>query len=132
MRLKWDEKGIKTPQARARGLGSAKQGSTEWFNQRLTAISNLVLVIWFLFSLTKVNFSEYETFVNWVSSPVHAILLITLALSSIYHGMLGAKVITEDYIHNEGFKFFKLISQKLLFIFMAIICVYSVVLVALS
>ena len=40
----------RSPLARARGLGAARAGVGHWTHQRLTAISNLLLVLWFVFS----------------------------------------------------------------------------------
>ena len=41
----------RTPLARIRGLGSAKEGTDHFWTQRLTAASNLVLVTFLIFLL---------------------------------------------------------------------------------
>ena len=46
---------MRTPLKKARHLGSAKEGSGHFWKQRVTAVSNLVLVlflVWFIASLT--------------------------------------------------------------------------------
>ena len=45
---------MRTPLKKARHLGSAKEGSDHFWKQRVTAVSNLVLVlflVWFIASL---------------------------------------------------------------------------------
>ena len=43
---------LRTPLARARGLGSAKEGVHHWWAQRLTAVALIPLVVWFAISLS--------------------------------------------------------------------------------
>ena len=40
---------LRTPLARVRGLGSAKDGTMHWWMQRVTAVLLAPLSIWFLF-----------------------------------------------------------------------------------
>ncbi len=131
MTLKWEDKGIKSPLARARGLGSAHDGTTHWMHQRITAISNLVLVIWLMISLKSMEVENYLEVTIWLSNPINAILLILTVISTFYHAALGSQVVVEDYIHNEGFKFFKLVGQKLFFFAMAVACIFSILKMAL-
>ena len=131
MKLKWDDHGMKAPLARARGLGSAGHGSSHWMHQRITAIANIPLAIWFVFSVVSLKGADHAEFTDWLAEPVNAILAILFIVSSFYHAALGAQVITEDYIHHEGFKFVKLIGQKLFFFGLGVACVFSILKVAL-
>lgn len=126
MKLKWDNHGIKTPLARARGLGAAHDGVGHWFNQRITAIANIPLGLWFAYSIVDLAGSDYYTFTSWLAQPVNAILMILFLISAFYHAALGTQVIAEDYIHNEGLKVVKLISLKLFFFAACVACVFSV------
>ncbi len=87
---------------RVRGLGSAKAGSHHWWHQRLTAGSNLVLLLWFMLSLALLPGYDYETLIRWAASPFVAIPLVLLVLSAFYHFRLGLQVVIEDYQHNEA------------------------------
>ena len=71
----------RTPLARARGLGSAKEGVHHWWAQRLTAIALIPLVVWFAISL------------------VMLMLILTIGIG-LHHGQLGMQVVWEDY--TEG------------------------------
>ena len=131
MKLKWDDKGIKTPLARARGLGSAKEGAEHWMAQRITAIANIPLVLWLVYSIISLIGATHAEFTAWLSQPINAILMILFIISTFYHAKLGSQVVVEDYIHNEGFKFFKLIGQKLFFLGLGIACIFSILKIAL-
>jgi succinate dehydrogenase / fumarate reductase membrane anchor subunit len=49
-----------TPLARARGLGAAHDGLGHWKAQRLTALANGVLVLWFVFSAAALAGAGYD------------------------------------------------------------------------
>lgn len=130
--IKWEKSGLKSPLSRARGLGSAKSGTHHWVMQRITAVSNLFLTLWLLWSLVMNPQLQYLSGAEkWLAEPLNAIGMILFVISTFYHSVLGGQVIIEDYIHNEGFKLFKLIGQKLVFTAMAIACIFSILQVAL-
>lgn len=131
MKLKWEDHGIKTPLGRARGLGSAGHGVDHWMKQRITAIANIPLVLWLVFSIVSLKGASHAEFTSWLAEPINAILMILFILSTFYHAKLGSQVVTEDYIHSEGFKFFKLIGQKLFFFGLAVACIFSILKIAL-
>ena len=131
MKLKWENHGLKSPLARARGLGSAKEGTEHWMGQRITAIAALPLMIWFVYSVISLIGAMHAEFTSWLAEPLNAILSILLIITVCYHAKLGSQVVTEDYIHNEGFKFVKLIGQKLFFFGLAVACIFSILKIAL-
>lgn len=119
-----------SPLAKAKGLGSAHEGMHHWLNQRITAIANIPLVIWLLVNTIRMRGASYEVFTAWLAQPVNAVLMILLIVSVFYHAVLGTQVVIEDYIHNKGFKLFKLIGTKLFFLALAIACIFSVLKIA--
>ncbi len=42
---------MRSPLARVRGLGSAKDGTAHWWAQRLTALALVPLTVWFCISV---------------------------------------------------------------------------------
>ena len=130
MKLKWEKSGMTSPLGRAKGLGSAKEGSDHWFMQRVTAIANLPLMLWLVYSAVNLAGATHAEFTNWLAQPINAILMILVIISVFYHAKLGAQVVTEDYIHNEFLKILKLIGQKLFFFGMAIAAIFSVLKIA--
>ncbi|WGF88370.1 succinate dehydrogenase, hydrophobic membrane anchor protein [Marinivivus vitaminiproducens] len=123
---------MRAPIARARGLGSAHEGVSHWKAQRLTAVANVVLVLWFVFSAATLSGAGYEEVRAWLRSPVSATLMILLAISVFYHAKLGVQVVIEDYVHHEGLKVASLTALTLATCALGAVCVVSVLMVALG
>ncbi len=87
----------RTPLARARGLGSAKDGLGHWWVQRLTAIALIPLVVWFAISLVMLSGADFNTVRAWIGSPIVMVLLILTIGVGLHHGQLGLQVVYEDY-----------------------------------
>jgi succinate dehydrogenase / fumarate reductase membrane anchor subunit len=90
---------------RVRGLGSAKHGGEHWLKQRLTAIGNILLTIWFVASLLLLPNFEHATLAQWLSQPVVAVPMILMIANIFWHARLGLQVLIEDYVHDDGLKF---------------------------
>jgi len=82
---------------RVRGLGSAHEGTHHWWQQRLTAGANLLLMLWLIVSLVLLPSLDYTTVQAWLSSPLAAVPLILLVISVFYHLKMGLQVVIEDY-----------------------------------
>ena len=93
--------GTGTSIGRVRGLGSAKEGTHHWFNQRLTAGSNLFLMLWFAIAIARLPGYDLATVRGWLHSPWAAIPMILLIVSVFYHFRMGLQVVIEDYQHGE-------------------------------
>ncbi len=122
---------IVTPMKRAKGLGGGHSGVPHWMHQRITALANIPLVIWLIYSVMKLAGANYLEFTTWLSNPLHAGLMILLILSMFYHATLGLQVIYEDYISCKCLKLAKIIGAKLFFIALGVACIFSILKVAL-
>ena len=123
---------LRTPIARARGLGAAHEGTHHWKMQRLTALSNLPLVLWFVFSAVALSDATYAEAVEWLASPVTATLMILLVISVFYHAKLGLQVIVEDYVHHQGAKMAALAALTLALFGLAVACIVATLSVSLG
>jgi succinate dehydrogenase / fumarate reductase, membrane anchor subunit len=102
----------RTPLARARGLGSAKDGVGHWWVQRLTAIALIPLVVWFAISLVMLSGADYTVVRAWIGSPLVMMLLILTIGVGLHHGQLGLQVVIEDYVGNDGWKLALIVIVK--------------------
>lgn len=107
---------LNTPLSRVRGLGSAKDGTSHWWYQRVTAILLVPLVLWFVFSFTDlvVNGSRMSVS-DWFGSPINTVATLILFSAMFYHARLGLQVVIEDYIHCKCVKNASLIGLNILF-----------------
>ena len=121
-----------TPLARARGLGAAHDGLGHWKMQRLTAISNAVLVLWFVFSAMALAGAGYDEVRAWLTSPLAATLMILLIISVFSHAPLGLQVIIEDYVHHPGIRIGAVILVRLIVAGLAVACIVAILMVALG
>lgn len=117
---------LRSPLARVRGLGSAKEGVQHWWAQRVTALALIPLALWFLIVLMGLVHADYGAAVTWFGSPVNSALLILLLGCLFYHAILGLQVVIEDYVHGEGAKFITLLVMKFILVLCGAIAVLSV------
>ena len=89
------------PLAKARGLGSAKEGVHHWYAQRASALLLIVLVGWLVYAGLVLSGADYDTARAFVAQPVNAAFLILLVVTLLYHAVLGLQVVIEDYVHNR-------------------------------
>ncbi|PHP68526.1 succinate dehydrogenase, hydrophobic membrane anchor protein [Zhengella mangrovi] len=96
---------MRTPLGKVRGLGSAKDGTEHFWRQRVTAVANVPLTIFFIGLIIALNGASYDEVQAALSNPFVALLTMGAILSALYHMKLGMQVIIEDYIHDDAWKF---------------------------
>lgn len=133
MSNKWEPTPFKSPMARVSGLGSAHSGVHHWLHQKITALANIPLVLWAIWSaMTLVAAGAgYDVVRAFFAQPCNAILILLFLLSVFYHAALGLQVVIEDYIHCEKSKMAALIAVKLVVFALAVASVFSVLKLAL-
>lgn len=99
---------IRTPLAKAMGLGSAKDGTEHFWRQRITALINIPIFIIFLLLIILHVGKGYQDVHHLFSNPFFAILALVMLISGLYHMKLGIQVIIEDYCHSHKLKAFLL------------------------
>ena len=76
-------KDLRSPLAKAKGLGASGDASHHFWVQRLSALAMITLVIWICFSIAFLPEANYSTVVSWLQSPITGIaenkLVITVA-----------------------------------------------------
>jgi succinate dehydrogenase / fumarate reductase membrane anchor subunit len=115
----------RTPLARARGLGSAKDGVGHWWTQRLTAIALIPLVVWFAVSLVMLSGADYASVRAWIGSPTVMVLLILTIGIGLHHGQLGLQVVFEDYT-DGAWRVFWIVLVKFLAVLFGLAAIVAI------
>ncbi|MBB4065229.1 succinate dehydrogenase, hydrophobic membrane anchor protein [Gellertiella hungarica] len=92
---------MRTPLGKVRGLGSAKDGTEHFWRQRLTAVSNVFLISFFIIFMVLYAGAPYQEMIAVLHNPLVAIVCAFVILSVTIHMRLGMQIIIEDYVHGE-------------------------------
>ncbi len=117
---------MRTPLARAKGLGAAGHGADHWWLHRMTAVSNIPLVIAFVIIVAALAGRPYPEVIGIVSHPLVSILLILAVLSVANHMRMGVQIIIEDYVHQKGLKIAALIANTFYAVIIGVSCLYAI------
>ena len=117
---------IRTPLARVRGLGSAKEGTDHFWWQRVTAFLLIFLTVYTLALALSLIGADHATAKARLAQPWNALPLLGLILAGIYHMWLGMQVIIEDYVHSEGAKVLALMLNWIFSAAMGLTLVFAV------
>ncbi|EAQ14439.1 MULTISPECIES: succinate dehydrogenase, hydrophobic membrane anchor protein [Maritimibacter] len=120
-----------TDRARVEGLGSAKQGTGHFWEQRISAIALLFLVPLFVFPFAYNLGDGYEAVRAAYAHPVNAIIAIAFFLTAFLHLFQGVQVVVEDYVHGRAGMVI-IIATRLLCTLFALVGVYAVIRISLG
>lgn len=117
---------------RVRGLGSAKSGAHHWLSYRLLSLAYVPLVIWFVFSVIGLMGEGYPGVVEFLRSPVNAVLMLLTIGVTFHHAAYGMQEVFEDYIHGKLGKTAAVAGTKGLALVLALASAFAVLKIALG
>ncbi len=123
---------MRTPLARAKGLGAAGHGVEHWWLHRMTAVSNVPLIIAFVIIVAGLAGRPHAQALAIVSHPVVAILLVLGIISVTNHMRLGMQIVIEDYVHAKELKIAAIIANNFYAVIIAVACLYAILKVSLG
>ncbi len=117
---------MRTPLGKVRGLGSAKEGTDHFWRQRLTAVANVPLLLFFLGLILSLHGASYRETKAALSHPLTALVLMMVIISALYHMRLGMQVIIEDYVHGEGSKIVLLMLNTFFTLAVGVVSIFAI------
>jgi len=123
---------LRNPLAKARGLGSAKDGTAHWWAQRVSAIALVPLVLYVLYLLVSLAGADYATVRLTIAQPVNALLLILFIGTAFWHARLGLQVVIEDYIHVGWLEISLMIAVKFVYVVLGLAAIIAIGRIAFS
>ena len=117
---------LRSPLGRVLGLGTAKDGTSHWWGQRVSGVALAVLGLWFAWCVATMSGFSYAESVAFISHPVNAVLLLLLSVTMAYHSYLGVQVVIEDYIHGHGLKIASLLLSRYTHIVLAVAAIFAI------
>jgi succinate dehydrogenase / fumarate reductase membrane anchor subunit len=123
---------METPIARVRGLGSAREGGSHWWQERQSAVAAFLLYLWLIVSLVRLAPLDQRTMVEWLRDPAAAVPMLLLVWVTFRHLRDGLQVVIEDYVHDEGNKFFTLLLLNFFAVGAGALAAFAVLKIALG
>ncbi|HYM19039.1 MAG TPA: succinate dehydrogenase, hydrophobic membrane anchor protein [Micropepsaceae bacterium] len=123
---------FRTPLATIEGLGSAKEGTSHFWQQRITAVALVPLSIWFAASALAYVGAEEGAVATFFAQPLNGILMFLFLFAALVHMRIGLQVIIEDYIHQEGLKVTLLMLNRFANVAIGVGVAYALIKIALS
>ena len=123
---------LRSPLGRVLGSGTAKDGTSHWWGQRVSAIALLFLGIWFAWHLAFTPDFSHAAVIADIGRPVNSILLLLLSITLGYHSYLGIQVVIEDYVHSPGLKVVTLLFSRFAHVALVAAAVFAVLKIGLN
>lgn len=108
---------------------NSKSAVTHWWHQRLTSLIMLPLLIWLMFFIQINNNKDFDAFLRSLTQPFNLIAIILFTITAFYHGMLGMRVIIEDYIPNIKLRNMLIASLQAFCILTVLLILVAVILI---
>ena len=117
---------MRTPLGKVRGLGSAKDGTTTFWRQRLTAAALFPLILFFIGFLLRYAGAPFVEVRAALANPFVSVLFGLMVIAGLIHMRIGMQEIIEDYVHHEGLKIVALMLNTFFAVLIGGLCLFAV------
>ena len=121
------EQDMRTPLKKVRGLGSAKDGTSHFWKQRVTGISNLLVTIFLLwFVIAHLGATRADLLASF-HNPFIAVGFGLAFASILWHMKLGLQVVIEDYVHGKMALILSLLANSFYVALLGAAALYAII-----
>ncbi len=117
---------VRPSMSRVRFLGSARSGTAEAWNLRVTSVLLVPLSIAFIAIVLSLFGKDHAAVRAELGHPLQALLLLLFILSGVFHMKLGMQSIIDDYVHGAHLKEWALIGNLIFSACIGLSCVFAV------
>ena len=117
---------FRTPLARVRGLGAARDGTRDFWHMRVTSVALVPLSIAFVLIVVSLLGRNHAAVVQILGSPLIAMLMLLFIGTNAYHMWLGMQDIIVDYVHDEFWKVVSLMANTFFCMVTSLACAYAI------
>ena len=117
---------FRTPLARVRGLGAARDGTRDFWHMRVTSVALVPLSIAFVLIVVSLLGRNHAAVVQILGSPLIAMLMLLFIGTNAYHMWLGMQEIIVDYVHDEFWKLVSLMANTFFCVVTSLACAYAI------
>jgi succinate dehydrogenase membrane anchor subunit len=117
---------VRPAMSRVRFLGSAKSGTADAWNMRVTSIALVPLSVGFVAVVLSLLGKDYAAVRAELGHPFPAILMLLFILSGVFHMKLGMQSIIDDYVHAAQPKEWALTANLFFSVCIGVACIYAV------
>ncbi len=125
--MKNQNKDMRTPLSRVRGLGASRGGTHHFWLQRITALANIPLTLFFVFVMASHLYAPHAQVAAFIAQPFVAVPLLLLVISLCWHMRLGLQVVIDDYLITPKLKWAALIFNQFFAISVAVVASLSLI-----
>ena len=116
---------MRTPLAKVRGLGSAHEGTGQFWRQRVSGLALIPLSLFTIGWLLSLKGAGYAEVRASLSQPLVTLVVALFLVVSLDHMRLGMKDIIEDYAHAEGGKIALLLLNTFFTIAIGVVSLFA-------
>lgn len=118
---------LRTPLGRVRGLGSAHNGTSDFFHQRVTAVAMIALFVPVIVIIMMLLGRNQAAAAQILGSPAVAIVMILFIIASVWHMKIGIQVVLEDYVSNAKLKLATIIANNFFCATVGLSSIYAII-----
>lgn len=111
-------------------LTKKKVAGRGWIALRATAVLMGILSIWLFWFIANSIGLNHSQFLEFLSQPINAYLMIAFAVLATSHAIMGVHEIVLDYIESKTLQNIKMLSVKIILTLAMLAIIASVVKIA--